>query len=84
MCGSCAHLHEARDRHGQVLYRLYLHWDRSERRVVVLAGGAKRNSTALPESFYAGPAGLAATLSHRPPPLATADDVLRLALSVSE
>jgi hypothetical protein len=60
MRGSCAHLHEARDRHGQLLYRLYLYWDRSERRVVVLDGGAKPNSTALPESFYADLAALAA------------------------
>jgi hypothetical protein len=45
MHGTCAQLHEARDRHGQMLYRLYLRWQRDDRRVVVVDGGAKPNST---------------------------------------
>jgi hypothetical protein len=28
MHGACEHLHEARDRHGQMLYRLYLLWQK--------------------------------------------------------
>jgi hypothetical protein len=80
MRGSCAHLHEARDRHGESLYRLYLCWDRQARRVVVLDGGAKANATALPDSFYADLATLAAKVDDDPPPFATANDLFRLVL----
>ena len=52
MHGSCAHLHEARDKHGQTLYRLYLLWQRSHKRVVIIDGGSKPNSTTLPDPFY--------------------------------
>jgi hypothetical protein len=50
MRGSCEHLHEARDKHEQMLYRLYLLWQRNDKRVVIVDGGAKPNSTALPDS----------------------------------
>jgi hypothetical protein len=40
MHGACAHLHEARDRHGDMLYRLYLRWQREHKRVVIIDGGA--------------------------------------------
>src|SRR5664279_243998 len=36
MHGVCAQLHEARDRHGQMLYRLYLRWQREHHRVVIV------------------------------------------------
>jgi hypothetical protein len=80
MRGMCAHLHEARDRHGQMLYRLYLRWQREERRVVIIDGGAKPNATALPEAFYENLAALALTIETNPAPFAVVDDFARLAL----
>ncbi len=80
MRGACAHLHEARDRHGQMLYRLYLLWQRREKRVVILDGAAKPNSTTLPDSFYDGLAALAETVNEDPAPFAVADDFARSAL----
>lgn len=80
---NCAHLHEARDRQGQTLYRLYLRWQRDKRRVVIIDGGAKANTTTLPDSFYQSLAELAATIDREPPPFATADDFARIALSLT-
>jgi hypothetical protein len=80
MHGSCAHLHEARDRHGQMLYRLYLLWQREHRRVVIIDGEAKPNSTVLPDSFYDELAELAASAEDDPAPFAVADDFARDAL----
>lgn len=82
MHGVCAQLHEARDRHGQMLYRLYLRWQREHHRVVVIDGGAKPNSTTLPDSFYEDLAAFAATVDVDPPPFATADDFARIALEL--
>jgi hypothetical protein len=84
MHGSCEHLHEARDKHGQMLYRLYLLWQRNHKRVVIIDGGAKPNSTALPDSFYDDLAALAATASGDPAPFAVADDFARKALTAEE
>ncbi len=81
MHGACEHLHEARDRHGQMLYRLYLLWQRREKRVVILDGGAKPNAAALPNSFYDDLAALAATINENPTPFAVADDFARKALT---
>jgi hypothetical protein len=80
MHGACAHLHEARDKHGQMLYRLYLLWQRTAKRVVIIDGGSKPNSTALPDSFYDDLAALAATVDKNPAPFAIADDFARKAL----
>ncbi|MFZ0377383.1 MAG: hypothetical protein WCD11_20180 [Solirubrobacteraceae bacterium] len=80
MRGVCAQLHEARDRHGQMLYRLYLRWQREHHRVVIVDGGAKPNSTTLPDSFYEDLAALAATAELDSAPFATADDFARIAL----
>ncbi len=80
MRGACEHLHEARDRHGQMLYRLYLLWQRHEKRVVIVDGATKPNSTALPDSFYEDLAALAATANDDPVPFAVADDFARKAL----
>lgn len=82
MQGPCAQLHEARDRHGETLYRLYLRWQRNERRVVVIDGGAKPNATALPEGFYDHVAALGATADQVPSPFATADDFARIAFEL--
>lgn len=81
MHGSCAHLHKARDKHAQMLYRLYLLWQREDSRVVIIDGGAKPNSTALPTSFYDDLAELAATANRDPPPFAVADDFARQVLA---
>lgn len=82
MHGVCAQLHEARDRHGQQLYRLYLRWQREHRRVVIVDGGTKPKSTTLPESFYENLAAFAATADLDPPTFATADDFARIALDL--
>jgi hypothetical protein len=82
--GACEHLHEARDRHRQMLYRLYLLWQRREKRVVIIDGAAKPNSTALPNSFYDEVAALAATANENPAPFAVADDFARKALAPEE
>jgi hypothetical protein len=84
MHDSCAHLHEARDRHGQMLYRLYLLWQRNNNRVVIIDGGAKPNSTALPDSFYGDLAALAATADRNPAPFAVADDFAREMLATND
>ena len=82
MRGPCAQLHEARDRHGEMLYRLYLRWQRNERRVVVIDGGAKPNATALSEGFYDELATLGAIADQDTSPFATADDFARIALKL--
>jgi hypothetical protein len=84
MHGACEHLHEARDRHGQLLYRLYLLWQRHEKRVVIVDGAAKPNSTALPDSLYDTLAALAATADQHPAPFVVADDFARKALTTEE
>ncbi len=84
MHGSCAHLHEARDKHGQTLYRLYLLWQRSHKRVVIIDGGSKPNSTTLPDSFYDNLAALAATADEDPAPFAAADGFARKALTADD
>jgi hypothetical protein len=84
MHGACEHLHEARDRHGQMLYRLYLLWQRRQKRVVIVDGGAKPNATTLPNSFYDELAALAVTANEEPAPFAVADDFARKALTTEE
>lgn len=54
----------------------------TNRRVIVVDGGAKPNSTALPDLFYEDLAALAATADLDPPPFATADDFARIALDL--
>lgn len=81
MHGSCSRMHEARDKHGQMLYRLYLLWQREAHRVVIVDGGAKPNSTALPNSFYDDLAALATTADCDPASFAVADDFARRVLA---
>jgi hypothetical protein len=64
-----------------MLYRLYLLWQRNDKRVVIIDGGAMPNSTALPDSFYDDLAALAATANEDPAPFAVADDFARKALT---
>ena len=71
-----------KDGHPPMLYRLYLRWQRDQKRVVMIDGGAKPNSTVLTDSFYEDLANLAATVEHEPPPFAVADDFARLALEL--
>ena len=79
MKGEIDHLHEARDKHGDTLYRLFLMWQREARRVIFIDGRCKPNGTALSEADYSAIRELAATLSGKPP-LATPDDFARLLL----
>ena len=67
-----------------MLYRLYLLWQRNDKRVVIIDGGTKPNSTALPDSFYDDLAALAATVTGDPAPFAVADDFARAALTADE
>src|SRR4051794_39040911 len=52
MHGELAHLHEARDKHGQTLYRLFLYWQRQHQRVAILDGRTKANNTTLSDADY--------------------------------
>lgn len=51
---------------------------------MIIDGGAKPNSTALPDSFYDGLAALAATASGDPAPFAVADDFAPKAITAEE
>ena len=61
------HLHEARDRHAQTLYSMYLRWQRDERRVVIIDGAAKPSATTLLDVFCP-PAVLASAKKLAPAP----------------
>ncbi len=75
MHGTCAGLHEARDRHRKMLYRLYLRWFPDLRRVVVLGGASKPNATKLPDSFYDELATAAARVDEEAASIATLEQV---------
>lgn len=77
MKGNLADLHEVRDKQGEVLYRLFVLWQRKERRVVVIDGRRKRNRTSLSEEEYQAIAALAATVEGDAPPFASADDFVQ-------
>jgi hypothetical protein len=77
MKGELADLHEVRDKQGETLYRLFVRWQRKERRVVVIDGREKANKTKLDEREYEAVAALAAKLGEDPPPLASADDFIK-------
>lgn len=77
MKGDLAHLHEARDKHDHMLYRLFVLWQRNERRVVIIDGRAKPNSTTLDDDEYEAIRDLAATVVDDPPPFAAAYDMAR-------
>jgi hypothetical protein len=77
MKGDLANLHEVRDKQGEMLYRLFVLWQREERRVVVVDGQRKPNKAAISEQDYKAVASLAATAATDPPPFASVDDFIQ-------
>jgi Phage derived protein Gp49-like (DUF891) len=77
MKGDLADLHEVRDKQGEMLYRLFVLWQRKERCVVVIDGRRKPNKKALSKREYDAVAVLAATVTDDPPPFASADDFIQ-------
>jgi hypothetical protein len=77
MKGDLADLHEVRDKQGETLYRLFVLWQRKERRVVIIDGRAKANKTKLSEAEYEAVRALAAKIADDPPPLASVDDFIQ-------
>jgi hypothetical protein len=77
MKGDLADLHEVRDKQGKVLYRLFVAWQRKERRVVIIDGRMKANRTKLGDREYEAVAALAARIDEDPPPFASVDDFIQ-------
>jgi len=77
MKGELADLHEVRDKQGEVLYRLFVVWQRRERRVVIIDGRMKANKTKLGQGEYEAVAALAAKIDEDPPPFASVDDFIQ-------
>jgi hypothetical protein len=77
MKGDLDDLHEVRDRQGETLYRLFVAWQRNERRVVIIDGRRKRNRTRLSDAEYDAVGTLAARIADDPPPFASVDDFIR-------
>jgi hypothetical protein len=80
MKGKLAGLHEIRDKQGEVLYRLFVLWQRAERRVVIVDGREKANKTKLKEKEYETIAELAVRIREDPPPFASIDDFIQAGL----
>lgn len=83
MKGGLADLHEVRDKQGEALYRLFVVWQRNERRVVIVDGRKKANKTKLSDTEYEAIRTLAATADDDPPPFASADDFIRVDLDLA-
>lgn len=77
MKGNLAGLHEVRDKQGETLYRLFVRWQRKERRVVVIDGREKPNKTSLSDAEYEAVGALAAKITEDPPPFASVDDFIQ-------
>lgn len=77
MKGDLADLHEVRDKQGETLYRLFVLWQRIERRVVIIDGREKANKTKLSAGEYEAVAALAAKIADDPPPFASVDDFIQ-------
>lgn len=77
MKGDLADLHEVRDKQGEMLYRLFVLWQRQERRVVIIDGRAKVNKTKLSDAEYKAVCALAAKVADDPPPFASTDDFIQ-------
>jgi Phage derived protein Gp49-like (DUF891) len=77
MKGGLDNLHEVRDKQGEMLYRLFVLWQRKQRRVVIVDGRKKPNKTALSKQDYEDVASLAATAATDPPPFASVDDFIQ-------
>lgn len=84
MKGDLDRVHEVRDKHGEVLYRLFVRWHRNKRRVVILDGRSKPNQTALPGSDYAAIGELVDLADETSPPFAKASDFARTVLQDDE
>jgi 1,2-phenylacetyl-CoA epoxidase catalytic subunit len=80
MKGDLADLHEARDKQGDTLYRLFLRWDRDVGRVWIIDGRSKPNNTVLSDADYGEIRAQADLTMDDPPPLATTDDITRIVL----
>jgi hypothetical protein len=77
MKGSLADLHEVRDKQGEMLYRLFILWQRQRRRVVIIDGRKKPNRTKLSDAEYREIGALAAELDDDPPPFASVNDFIQ-------
>ncbi len=77
MKGDLADLHEVRDKQGETLYRLFVLWQRKERRVVIIDGREKANKKKLSTGEYEAVAALAAKIADDPPPFASVDDFIQ-------
>ena len=84
MKGDLADLHEVRDKQGETLYRLFVLWQRKERRVVIIDGRKKANKTKLSDTDYEAVRTLAASASKDPPPFASVDDFIRIDLDLAD
>jgi phage-related protein len=84
MKGDLADLHEVRDKQGEDLYRLFVLWQREERRVVIIDGRKKANKTKLSDSEYEAVRTLAASAGKDPPPFASVDDFIRMDLDLAD
>lgn len=74
MHGDLSGVYEARDKHGQDLYRLFLRWHIHEHRVVMLDGRQKRAGSTLSDSEYQRIRELADLADRPDQPFATVDD----------
>lgn len=83
MKGNLAELHEVRDKQGETLYRLFVSWQRKERRVVIIDGREKANKTKLSDAEYETVRALAETAENDPPSFASVDDFIRIDLDLS-
>lgn len=77
MKGDLADLHEVRDKQGETLYRLFVRWQRAERRVVIIDGRGKANGTKLSDRDYEIVRALAARIEEDPPSFASVDDFIQ-------
>jgi len=64
-----------------MLYRLFVLWQRKQRRVVIVDGRAKANKTKLSEVEYEAVRVLAVKIAEDPPPFASVDDFIQADLS---
>lgn len=76
--------HEARDKQGQTLHRLYLVWKRDEKLVVVVDGRSKANNTVIEDAEYEKIAALARGARDGDYTVAGADDFARLAFTKAQ
>jgi len=82
MKGDLVDLHEVRDRQGETLYRLFVLWQRQERRVVLIDGRTKANRTKLADAEYEAVAAFVARLREDGSCLASVDDFIQADLKL--